>query len=233
MDGIVHAQKRAIVSGYPAAYYRRPLEEQIAVLRKLRPQLNLGSRIKELEDRERLFGSEGTFAILKWESIAASYSDALEKWIFPVLASLPHSGLYYGSRFDALGPDYMRQHKHTEKAFAKLNAEQDGDILVIQAQFGAHHRARAPLFSRKVYMLNEFGLTTFAVACMLLTHPSRVGAHTRLWVDCPGDEYRHVYSKEFNHTPAFLFYGGKIFFSTYSNDADFRDSASVTGFHIK
>jgi len=225
--------KTTHIPGYPECYQHTSVEEQIAVLREFWPELNPGSRIKELESRPILSGSEGVWAIPKWESIAGSYGDALDTWIFPALATLSDSGFYYGSRFDALGSDYLRRNEHVQEVFAKMNAQQDGDILIIQAQFGAHHRTRASLSSRRACMPKEFGLTTFAVACMLLTHPNRLVAHNNLWADCPGDEYHHAHNKKFSHTPAFSFYAGKIFFSTYPHDIDFTDCGLVTGFQIE
>lgn len=223
------------IEGYPAYYERASIDEQIERLRQFEPKLNPGSRIIELSSRTLLFGSEEIFAIPKWESTASHYWEAVEKGVFTALNDLYHGNFYYGSRFGVLDENHIRHSRDPHNTFQKINAEQDGDILIIQAQFGSRYQGRSPftVMSHKLYMLNEFGLGIFTVACMLLTHPDRLVSHKNLWVDCPGDEYRHQYSKEFNHVPSFFFHAGDVSFSTYPHDVDFKDSAPATGFYFK
>ena len=36
---------------------------------------------------------------------------------------------------------------------------------------------------------SEFGLNTFSIGIMLLTHPERLQHYNDLWIDCAGDEW--------------------------------------------
>ena len=60
----------------------------------------------------------------------------------------------------------------------------------------------------------EFGLGTFAVGIMLLTHPLRLQDCDDLWIDCAGDEFSYDADGQFVSAPCFFFDGGKVKFDT-------------------
>jgi hypothetical protein len=133
-------------------------------------------------------GAEGWFAIPKWQTIAPTYGEAVEK----VLAKISETrgGKFINWLEGELGPQYLRQLAKTADAFQKLGLEQkDHDILVVAAQFGLRHRGRSVRRAREVMTSQEFGLGAFAVGIMLLTHPEQLMNYDDLYIDCAGDKY--------------------------------------------
>ncbi len=71
----------------------------------------------------------------------------------------------------------------------RLTEQQSGDILIIPAQFGLRHRGRSIRRAREMFGRNEFGLDSYMVGTMLLTHPERLQHRSDLNIDCAGDAY--------------------------------------------
>jgi hypothetical protein len=81
----------------------------------------------------------------------------------------------------------------------------------VPAQFGLRHRGRSVRRAREVFNASEFGLDTFAVGIMLLTHPERLQHYDDLWIDCAGDEYDDPGDDgRFSLAPYFCFSCGKV-----------------------
>ena len=201
-----------VVSSYGyLSGYRKPksITEQCNILRKLFP--GVGNALEKLAEQPVLTGAEGWFAIPKWQTIAPTYGEAVEK----VLAKLSQTreGKFYNYCKGQLGPDRLRQ---SIKAFQKLEGEQkDYDILVVAAQFGINHRGRSVRRACEVMNSQEFGLGAFAVGIMLLSHPERLQHYDDLWIDCAGDEYDCLVSGvRFDYAPGFRFEGGGVSFGT-------------------
>ena len=216
------ASKFGYVSGY-----RKPksIVEQNAILRQIFP--GAGFANDSLARGPVPEGAEGWFAIPRWEIIAPTYGEAVEK----VLAA--HSERCGGNcinyREGKLGDRYFRQSDATRAAFQKLAEGQKGyDILVLAAQFGILHRGRSVRRVRTMMRSNEFGLGAFAVGIMLLTHPERLRHYDDLWIDCAGDEYSPDGDGTFENSPYFGFYGGWLEFQTgrFEDANDLYGSAS-------
>ena len=112
----------------------------------------------------------------------------------------------------------------------KLVEGQEGDILVIPAQFGFRHRGKSVRRARETFYDNEFGLGAFAVGTMLLTHPEREVEWEQLHIDCSGDEYSPDADGQFVGTPFFNWFDGKLRFGVdWTVDANER-YGSASGF---
>jgi hypothetical protein len=155
-------------------------------------------------------GAEGWFAIPRWEKIAPTYGEAVQKVLD--LIKQTRSGKFYNYREGQLGPDRLKQSDRTAAAFEKLGEEQGDDILIVPAQFGIKHRGRSVRRAREVFAGNEFGLGAFAIGIMLLTHPERLAHYDDLYIDCAGDEFRPDDEREFSFAPFFYFSGGGVGF---------------------
>lgn len=216
------ASKCGYVSGYQKP---KRIVEQDALLRQIFP--GIGFADESLVRRPLPQSAEGWFAIPRWETLAPSYGEAVEK----VLAALSDrcGGNCINYREGKLGERYFRQTDASWIAFQKLDEEQKGhDILVMAAQFGIVHRGRSVRRARAMMRFNEFGLGAFAVAIMLLTHPERLQHYDDLWIDCAGDEYSPDGDGNFENTPYFGFYGGWLEFQTgrFEDANDLYGSAS-------
>ena len=204
----------------------KPLAEQIETLAKL---FNLdgakayayASNLPALPE-----GAEGWFAVPRFEAVGNTYGDAVEK----VIGLIAKSRKLKNWREGQLHEHYLRQSERTQWMMAKLVEGQEGDILVIPAQFGFRHRGKSVRRARETFYDNEFGLSSFTVGTMLLTHPEREVEWEQLHIDCSGDEYSPDADGQFVGAPFFNWHGGGLHFSSgWTNFASER-YGSASGF---
>ena len=106
----------------------------------------------------------------------------------------------FGNRIEyRLNIKHLRRSANAEQSIRDLSESQGNpDILIIAAQFGMRHRGRSVRRVRALMDSGEFGLSTFAICCMLLTHPERLRQDNDLCIDCAGDEFRWEADAEFS-----------------------------------
>ena len=195
--------------GYLSGYKPKGITEQTNILRQLFP--GVGFADEKIAEQPLPPNTEGWFAIPKWETMATTYGEAVQKVLDMIKET--RGGKFYNYRDGKLGPQYLRQSAKSVKAFQKLGTEQkDHDILVVAAQFGLRHRGRSVRRAREVMNASEFGLGAFAIGIMLLTHPERLKHYDDLWIDCAGDEFSYDGDGRFDSAPFFRFYDGGVGF---------------------
>lgn len=212
--------------GYLSGYQPKPIAEQVKVLRELFPEL--GSVDESLAKTDLPPNAEGWFAIPRWDKIASTYGEALEKVLG--LISKTRNGKFYNYREGKLGSQYLRQHERTVAMLRHLgDAQSEHDILVVPAQLGLRHRGRSVRRAREVFNASEFGLGAFQIAVMILTHPERLQHYDDLWIDCAGDEYAPNADGDFSYAPVFRFDDGLVKFNTdwVDNADDYYGSVSA------
>ncbi len=214
---------------YPADYKLKSIAEQIKILHERFSDVSWGYFRPDEKAISLPTGAEGLFAIPRWEKVASSYNDAVEKALG--LLKQTRTDGFYNYREGQLGQERLRQTEHTIAAWKKLGeAQNEYDILVVPARFGLRHRGRSVRRARECFQVNEFGLGAFAVGCMLLTHPEREVQWAQLHIDCAGDEFKSDGAADFSDAPNFYWRDGRLRF-----DADWYDRASgnfssVSGF---
>lgn len=198
--------------GYLSGYNPKGITEQTNRLHELFPGLN--SADEQIASQPVPNGAEGWFAIPRWDKIAPTYGEAVQKVLD--LIKQTRNGKFYNYREGQLGPNQLRQHERTVAMFRKLGDQQTGhDILLVAAQFGLHHRGRSVRRVRVVFNASEFGLGAYEVGIMLLTHPERLQHFDDLWLDCAGDEYDYPgVDGRFDGAPYFDFDGGGVRFAS-------------------
>lgn len=198
--------------GYLSGYKPKGITEQSNRLRELFP--GIGYADEKLAEGALPPNSEGWFAIPRWEKIAPTYAEAVQKVLDMIKKT--RNGKFYNWREGQIIEARLRQSVKTTAVFQKLGDEQkDHDILVVPAQFGIRHRGRSVRRAREVFASNEFGLGAFAIGIMILTHPERLQHYDDLWIDCAGDEFDDSGSDvRFGRAPCFLFVGGGVEFDT-------------------
>jgi len=203
--------------GYFSGYKPKGITEQTNRLRELFPWI--GYADEKLAEQCLPPNAEGWFAIPRWEKIAPTYGEAVQKILDLIMQT--QNGVFYNYREGQLGPQYLRQSQKSSKAFQKLGDEQkEHDILVVSAQFGLRHRGRSIRRTRKVMNANEFGLGAFAIGIMIMTHPERIQHYDDLWINCSGDEFSPDARGDFSWSPYFWFCDGEVGFRTrWVNDA--------------
>lgn len=148
------ASNYGYLSGYREA---APVADQMRILREYFP--NLGDPDESFAMQERPANSEGYFCIPRWQLIAPTYNEAVEK----VLDALnkQRKGKFVNYRIGEIGPDHLKQGERKRLAFERLAAEQGRDVLLVAAQFGFYHRGRSVRRARAVMPGMEFGLGAF------------------------------------------------------------------------
>jgi len=210
--------------------YRKPksITEQTNILRQIFP--GVGFADEKLAEREVPANAEGWFAIPKWQTIAPTYSEAVQKVLDAIKKA--RNGKFYNYRDGQLNDQRLRQTAKTASVFQKLSDEQkDHDILVVAGQFGLRHRGRSVRRAREVFSQNEIGLGAFAVGIMILTHAERLQNVDDLWIDCAGDEFDDPDAGvRFDHAPYFYFHDGGVEFGTYWFDLAGDNYGSASAF---
>ena len=213
--------------GYPQGYAVKPVCEQLVELSKHFNGLNTNDVLACSKELPALpSGAEGWFAVPRWEKVAKTYNEAVEK----VLDLIGKTRTFYNYRKGNLGPKYLRLSERTAVALQMLGERQKGDFLLIPAQFGLTHRGRSVRRVRVVYAPSEFGLGSFIAGCMILSHPERLVQWEQLHIDCPGDEYSPDADGVFSGAPIFHFHGGKVEFGAYWVDYAHESDGSASGF---
>lgn len=181
--------------GYPSGYTKpKSIAEQGRVLREFFPDISFTLNEK-IAEQPLPQGAEGWFAIPMWQLFGKTEGKAL----LEVDNRLIFNEIFY----NLLNTD-PRPCERTVKSLEVLSEAQKGyNVLVIAAQFGLRHRGCSAFQVRKAFEANEFGLGSFAVACMILTHRERLSSVNDLGIDCVGDSYRHYNDGDFSFVPYF------------------------------
>ena len=214
--------------GYPQGYAVKPVCEQLVELSKHFNGLNTNDVLACSKELPALpTGAEGWFAVPRWEKVAKTYNEAVEK----VLDLIGKTRTFYNYRKGNLGPKYLRLSERTAVALQMLGERQKGDFLLIPAQFGLTHRGRSVRRVREIIgKSNEFGLGSFITGCMILSHPKRLVQWEQLHIDCPGDEYSPDADGVFSVAPVFSFDGGEVRFGACWVDDAVERYGSASGF---
>jgi hypothetical protein len=210
---------------YPATYRVRPIEAQSTALRNLFPGLH--NPMEKLARRTLPDGAEDWFAIPRWQSVAHTYGEAVQK----VIDLLAETRRFSNRITDRLGAKFLRQSERSALAERIIAGQQHNhDVLVIAAQLGLLYRGCSARRARVLMATNEFALGAFAVGCLLLTHPERLSHLDTLMLDCGGDEYSLRGDGSFDRVPLFDFDLGGIEFSVFYEDRARNLWGTPTGF---
>jgi hypothetical protein len=204
--------------GYPQGYFVKPVAEQLAELSKHFPDLDFSfvlNRYRELPILPQ--GAEGWFVVPKFEKVGKTYNEAVER----VLDIIGKTRTFHNYCEGELGAKYLWLSERTAVALMMLGEKQKGDFLLIGGQFGLTHQGRSVRRARVMYAPNEFGLGSFIVGCMLITHPRRLLDWDQVQIDCAGDEYLPDEDGDFSSAPCFYFLDGEVRF-----DADWVGDAN-------
>jgi hypothetical protein len=214
--------------GYLSGYKPKDLIYQTNRLRELIP--GVGFACEDIPQRLALpAGAEGWFAIPKWQTLAKTYGKAVQK-VFDLIKQT-RNGAFYNYREGQLGPQNLRQSAKACKAYEKLCSQQkDHDILVVPCQFGLRHRGRSVRRACEVMPACEFGLGTFEVGIILLTHPERLQHYDDLWIDLAGDEFSDDGDDSFGRAPCFYFDGDRVGFDARGVSYAVDDDGSASAF---
>jgi hypothetical protein len=209
---------------YPKEFKLKTLEEQDQILHTFFP--GLGSTDLKPADHKLPNDAEAYFLIPRWEKIAPTYNQAVEK----VLELIASKRDFQNYRKGELGPDRLQEGSKKTSMMKIIGRKQKSDILVVPAQLGMKYRGSSVRRAREIFGKNEFGFGAFEVGIIALTHPDRFVRFDELDTDCPGDEYAPGAGRVFSKAPLFLFFDGKLRFGTSGVSVVFDRYGSVSGF---
>jgi hypothetical protein len=192
--------------GYPEGFRLKSIQEQEGTLRRLFP--SLGTKEDDLEKlakRPLPLRAEWA-AIPRWEKLGATYCDAIQR-VFSLIAS---ERKFTNTCKDRLNDRSLMQTGKAIDAWKRLGDEQSGDILIVATQFGIRYRGCSVRCATDSMYSYEFGLGTFAVACMLLIHPKREMKWEQLHPECGGDYFTAINGEQVVRTPVFSFRSGEL-----------------------
>lgn len=215
------------LSGYNVA---KSIVDQVATLKRYFSQIGTCDYALPTTTAE---GTEGVFAIPKWQLIAPTYGEAVA---LVLVALMEQRGILKVAnvwcRESRFSPEHLRETLKKTEAFKVLAEQQKGyDTLVVDAQFGIEHRDKSTRHAREMFQCNEFGLGAFEVGIMLLTHPERLAHYDDLWIDCAGDEHSFKADGQFLGVPCFrLNYDGQLEFGRNVAGGECLAYGSASGF---
>lgn len=229
---------------YPKEYKGpKPIAEQVQTIASMfgldpTQALEFAKNLPTLPEGDE--GWFGWFAIPKVSAVAKKHfpaiADKAEQYceaVKLVHTKLADSRSFTNYRNGEIVPSKVRQHAHTVNFMEQVEAEQQGDILIIAVQYGMRHRGKSVRRARETFASNEFGLGAFAIGCMALVHPERYVRLQELDTDCAGDEFAPDADGVFSRAPVFRFYGGKLEFGTYDVSIADGRCGSVSGFVLQ
>jgi hypothetical protein len=115
--------------GYLSGYKPKGIAEQASILRQLFS--GIGSINEQLVQRPLPENAEGWFAIPRWQKIAPTYAEAVQKVLDTIEKTRGNLYNYRGGQIDA---QHLRQSAKTAKMFEVFGEQQkDCDILVISS----------------------------------------------------------------------------------------------------
>jgi len=215
------------IYGYLSGYKPKEIMEQVHILRQFFP--DIGFADEKLAERPLPPNAEGWFAIPRWQSVAKTYNEAVQKVLD--LIKQQRKGNFYNYCEGKIGEQYLRQLERTSRKLEALGKAQKGyDILVVAAQFGLRYRGCSVRRAREVFMGNEFGLGVFEIGCMILTHPERLANYDDLRIDCAGSESSFGGDNSFLRALLFKFNDGKVEFGASWVDIANGGYGSASGF---
>jgi hypothetical protein len=220
--------------GYFSGYKKLELVfDQVKVLKARYPQLGDNPTVGG-EPGDVLKGAEGWFALPNlWRpepALSGTYNDHVVG-VFDLIKQ-DRNVKFHNFRDGQLGPERLRQSVVTEAALRKLSEVQGHpDILVVSCQFGITQRGRSVRRACEVMVdQNQFGLGSFAVGIMLLTHPDRLKHNDDLWIDCAGDEFDEPDAGgRIVRAPYFRFFDGSVMFGAHWSDRAYGYCGSASG----
>jgi len=170
-------------------------------------------------------GADGNFVFPYWGLIGKTYAEATER----VAQELVRVYNMKNRLERRLSEKHLRQYDPTRQALEAIRAAQPGDFQIFPVQFGILHRGESVRLVRDILLPKEFGLGPYEVGIMLLTHPERLDAYEKLFIDCPGAEYDYDVADR-GRVPCFYLYDGQWRFNSNSVDAPCDHYGSASAF---
>jgi hypothetical protein len=183
-----------------------PLADQIRVLREYFPKASYDHRFLEAAVPEE---ANGLGAVMRESALSPTYAGAIKELFMKL--SYQRGFTNYEARM--LDQSDVRLNSRTEKFIRTIEAEQQGEILILPVYVGWKFLAKAPIDKKWEFLqttnkekvkkhAEEFGLDPIMLGSLLLTHPDLL-LSGGTWIDCIGGEARLLPKSDYDYTPFF------------------------------
>lgn len=235
-------EKSHLVGSQPAGYlsgYNGPtsITDQLNRLRSIFPglgQVNADYQAM-IEQGEMALpsGSEGWFCVPDWTRNPNLFGKTYAKAVLNLFRLLKKDrrGTVQIVCERLIDDTHWRQLEKTVSSFEHASVDQKHpDVLIIPAQFGKRYKGVSSHHARARLQNNEYGLGSFAIGCMVLTHMNRLADCNDIKIDCVGDAVDLHADKRFEGAPGLSHLNGNlILFADHCSIPDL-DAGSVTAF---
>jgi len=213
--------------GYPPEYKIKKIEEQLETIKNC---FNLGSPKERLSVPKCLLplGADGWFVVPKVEEIASSYEEAVNRLLILISEK---------RQIKIKKPSYLHRYPDTSKKIENLYAREKNCFIIIPAQMGKLYAGKSVRRARKLFA-HEFGLGSFEILSILITHPDRLVNDFNLYIDAAGDECELsnvCFNGDNSGVPCIGingFSGSTLFFTSRTPSFPHPQYGSATGFII-
>jgi hypothetical protein len=215
---------------YPKEFVRKSEEEQIVILcqkvLKIDPRPVVEHLKKFMMPTVLPFGchsQDGNFAILSpfgAQVLVPGYSDPFSsklycKTLLKFFEIIKSERNFINYRENQIDEQYLRQSIRTLDFYKTIGAIQgESPIWILSTQLGFLHKGKSVRRGREIFLGNEFGLGSVAMASIAETHPKRYVRWKELDTDCSGDEFAPDADGVFSEAPFLGLGDGKLEFDT-------------------
>lgn len=193
--------------GYPNYYKLPSLVDRVSELRRAFPRLD----VRPAHDYIRaglpglLPGAEGKFPLIRRSFFGKDPRLPMMR-VAAVLKASGHSLYSWGFEHH----DYLKPQPEMIDLLDQIGDEQEGDILIVDGQFGLRHAGENVYDVRNHCTESDYEFPAGApeLGCMLLTAPMRLSSPTDLLPMAPGECYSPGHGPDGARTPYFDFEKG-------------------------
>lgn len=167
--------------------------------------------------------NHNTYQFPAWNTIAKTYSEAMQIRLDEIKASRP----FYNYRDGQIDEEHIRETKEKKKGMKTVTKN---GIVTMEVQLGQKWKGKSVANVRKLYTEGEIGLGAYELATILLINPKILQSSDDLWLDCPGDEWSWVGDGVFSESPLFYFGDGRLKLDTGGVSYAYWYFGSASGF---
>ncbi len=181
--GTAYARRQDGKGDQDGLYTEHTLETQLRMLREAF-RINFKDFIPTIPRME----SEGLFVIPHWSTVGSKYAEAVQAALDALSGVITKKGRFSVSilNFD---PDRLEEMASKHAHLERLRKKQGTDTLLISGQLGNHYVGHTAAQVSAALGPQGFHFGVFEGACLLISHPDRLGNPRSLALDLAGDRY--------------------------------------------
>ncbi len=180
----------------------KTVQEQFQILRKYFDILQEFKIKREFVCEELPKDFEANFVGFEFSLLSERYDEAMEI----IFTALQEQGRSFRNEIkDKMSPKHLRFGVQVESMVEMISQEQnESPVFVYPAQMGKRYAGHTPASIKRRMRGSRFGLSSFLVAIILLTHEELLKSPKELFICCVGDEFSPNANYNFDSFPIFF-----------------------------